>query len=611
MPSVGIRIVISAATGSHTLKRSIDNGAGKTREISKGGLPVWRRGMATLAGVALLAAVACSTSHYRESADKDVYESIDLMQKAVFGKAEDFSVDTRYSKREIEEILASEIIQERMEEGVLKLDLEGALRVATEFSREYQSDKESLYLSALSLEGVELAFFTVFSADSTARVDRENDQDGKFSTDSNSTAKKAFRTGGMITASLGNDLIRYFTGDPRRSLVNALSLNLSQPLLRGAGRSIVGESLKQAERNLVYQCRQHAFFQNDFAVGIVKDYFTLLGTKNAVRNNYTNYLRRVESRKRAEARSSFLDAPIGSQLAISSELDAKNAYIRSTASYQRDLDRFKLSLGIPLTVDVLLEDRDLKQLEAAGLPSTSADPQRAFEMAVKSYLPLLNEIDKYEDRKRKVRVKANEFLPGLDFKSDASLNWDDEENYVDFDVDDVIANSRLELDLPINRWKQRNEYRDLIIKFEAGIRTLAKALDDRRNAIANGVRDLARDRNLYLNNVEAVKNAQARLDEQNLRAQAGQVNQQTYIDAQDTLIRAENDLSLSMVNVLSRLLELKLNMGALDASRPRFWLERDMDSGLLASGKAAEPRTAAEIQLIPPDKLFKENEDTN
>ncbi len=556
----------------------------------------------------MLVASACSTAHYRKSADKDVYESIDLMQKALFGESEDFTVDTRYSKREMEEILSSEIIQDRMEEGTLNLDLEGALRVAVEFSREYQSDKEALYLSALSLEGAELAFFTVFSGTSTGRIDREADQDGRASLSSDGAARKAFRTGGMITASLGNDLIRYFTGDPRRSLVNALTLNLTQPLLRGAGRSIVGNSLLQAERNLIYQCRQHAFFQNDFAVGIVKDYFGLLGAKLNLRNNYTNYLRSVQQRKRADSRAEFLDSPFQAQLARTTELDTKNRYIGGVANYLQSLDRFKLKLGIPLSVNVYLEDADLDILRETGLPDTAIDEKEAIKVAVASYLPLLNEIDRYEDRKRNVRIKANEFLPGLDFKSDASLNWDDEENYVDFDVDDVIANSRLELDLPINRWRQRNEYRDLIIRFEAGIRTLARNLDERRNVVANGIRNLERNRNDYLISVEAEKNTKARLDEQDIRSLAGTVNPQTYIDAQNDYIRAQNAVTDALVAVLSSKLDLQVNLGVLDASQERFWLDKKI---LESSTRVAEPKTAEEIQLIPPNELFKENENTN
>jgi hypothetical protein len=50
-----------------------------------------------------------------------------------------------------------------------------------------------------------------------------------------------------LSASLANDILRYYTGDPRRSLISILTVNLSQPLLRGFGRNNpLVENLTQA-----------------------------------------------------------------------------------------------------------------------------------------------------------------------------------------------------------------------------------------------------------------------------------------------------------------------------------------------------------------------------
>ena len=46
---------------------------------------------------------------------------------------------------------------------------------------------------------------------------------------------------------MANDILRYYTGDPRRSLISILTVNLSQPLLRGFGRNNpLVENLTQA-----------------------------------------------------------------------------------------------------------------------------------------------------------------------------------------------------------------------------------------------------------------------------------------------------------------------------------------------------------------------------
>ena len=92
---------------------------------------------------------------------------------------------------------------------------------------------------------------------------------------------------------LSNDLLRYYTGDPRKSAASVLSVNLLQPLLRGAGWKIAGERLKQSHRDVFYAVRDYAHFQNTFSTDIVIQYFELLQSKDAVYNEYQNY----ESRK--------------------------------------------------------------------------------------------------------------------------------------------------------------------------------------------------------------------------------------------------------------------------------------------------------------------------
>ena len=57
-----------------------------------------------------------------------------------------------------------------------------------------------------------------------------------------------------------------------------------------------------------------------------------------------------------------------------------------------------------------------------------------------------------------------------------------------------------------------------------------------------------------------------------------------------------------------RELDLQLNLGVLDSSVPRFWLEKKI---LESTSPAEEPKTAEEIQLVPPNELFRENENAD
>src|ERR1039457_5777371 len=255
-----------------------------------------------LAGVLLLS--GCSAGHYRRSADKETYGIIQAYEGKIFGHTNAFTINTPYSARKPEAIAPADLIEDRLQTGRRALTFAGALDLAVSRSRQYQSAKETLYLTALSLTGSRYAFGPQFFANSTATFTRDSDRDRFGEVNSQVGVSQLMRSGGQLSASLANDILRYYTGDPRRSLVSILTVNLSQPLLRGFGRNNpLVENLTQAQRNVVYAVRNYSFFQNQFALEILVDHFGLLAQKDTTRNRYTNYLGRVQSTQRLEARA--------------------------------------------------------------------------------------------------------------------------------------------------------------------------------------------------------------------------------------------------------------------------------------------------------------------
>ncbi len=57
------------------------------------------------------------------------------------------------------------------------------------------------------------------------------------------------------------------------------------------------------------------------------------------------------------------------------------------------------------------------------MPAT-LNSDAAYRLAVQHQLQVLNAIDQFEDRKRKVRVAADQLRPELNFLANASLNSD-------------------------------------------------------------------------------------------------------------------------------------------------------------------------------------------
>ena len=592
-------------------------------------------------GMALACALflsGCTPSQHRRAADRDVYRIVQQVEARVFGHTNTFNIDTPYSGRKPAEILAAELIEDRMQTNRRVLKLDEALRLAVTNSRDYQAAKEVLYLSALSLTGSRHAFTPQFFASSEASLDRSfaigqkseyglidppfspprfgvvtrDTENTKISGSVNNKigVSQLFKTGGSLSVTLANDILNdlllYYTGDPQRSIISTLSVNLAQPLLSGFGRNNRAvENLTQANRNVVYAVRTHAFFQDDFARRIVNDYFTLLSRKDTIRNNYANYLSRVEATKRLEARAQDREQVSAVDQTRQAELSAKNTYVNSVADYFTLLDEFKITLGLPLGDRLLLDDSALAEVRETGLVPAPLDPVEAYRLAVQRRLPLLNAIDQFEDSKRKVRVFADALKPGLDFFADASLKSEGTTDYTQFDLNKIKAGVGLRLDLPLDRLLERNDYRAALVSFESELRQLTLDLDRVRDRIEEGVRNLEQRQQNFFIQTNALALANRRVDSSTLLLQAGRAEVRDLIEAQDAQLRAQNDVTRAIVGYQEARLQLMLDIGLLQTEQPKFWLKDHLASLPSPDRPPSDARVeAAEKPVVPPDQLF-------
>jgi outer membrane protein TolC len=559
-----------------------------------------------LSALFCLVVAGCSAKHYRRSADKEVYRIVQQAEQRIFGRTNAFSIDTRVSGRQPASILPKEVIEDRMATNRRVINLEQALKLAVENSREYQTQKEQLYLAALSLTGERYAFTPQFFANSQAQFSGASDQGIQTaSVSSGLGVDQLLKTGGSLTVSLANELLHYYTGTQPAEHSTLLSAVFSQPLLRGFGRnSAAVESLTQTERNVIYAVRSYSLYQHQFAVNIVNDYFALLGLKDAVRNNYTNYTRRVDTTKYLEARA--VDRVRKSEVddASTSELGAKISYIDSVASYQSQLDAFKLRLGLPLSETVYLDDADLRELEQAGLMKVDVDRNAAFAIAVAKHMDALNAIDRFEDAQRKVRVAADQLRADLRLFGNASWQTEPPADYTTFDPSKLRYSAGLSLDLPIDRLRERNDYRATLVSFESQSRNLGLTLDNFRSRIDRGLRTLEQERLNYLNRRSALEVAQRRVEMNLMLLEAGRVQIRDLREAQDSLILAQNNLTSSVVDYLQARLQLLLDVGMLDTSEERFWLKDVLKGQLTDAQRGPPPLQMPRDEVAPPNQFL-------
>jgi hypothetical protein len=173
------------------------------------------------------------------------------------------------------------------------INLEQACELSLVNSREYQDNRENLYLVALSVTLERFSFAAQFFAASEAVRSWTGPQfaasgaPATGSTSAGSTATgapttapntwgansnvgfaKLFSTGALLLMNFANQTA--FNLGPGRfvSSQSAINLDMMQPFLQGGGQAVTLEPLTQAERNLVYEIRNFARFRKELFVAI-------------------------------------------------------------------------------------------------------------------------------------------------------------------------------------------------------------------------------------------------------------------------------------------------------------------------------------------------------
>ncbi|MBC8326318.1 MAG: TolC family protein [Verrucomicrobia subdivision 3 bacterium] len=556
----------------------------------------------SVCGLALAALLfgGCEAAKYRDAADAEVYDILKQRATDVLGAEQDYDIRTAWSGRAPDAIPPAEIITERFNDNARVLTLEAALGMAVTNNRAYQLQKESLYLAALSLTGTRHKFVwqpTKSTAD--LGIVREADHGLKGDSDLDLTFSKLFKTGGTLTATLANDLVLYFNGKPK---VPDITLKLTQPLLRGAGRAIAEEVLTQAERDVVYEVRNFSQYQKTFAIETVSEYFRILQKKDSVRNSYSNYQNLQASRARAEAMVEAQRLPkFQVDQARQMEFSSRVKYLATVESYRAALDSFKQRLGLPLGEDLKLDDLALRELVQEGLTPLELNARNGYLIAVTNRLDMLNQIDKYEDSQRKVRVAADNLQPSLNLVVDAKLT---DQFYSSFSPEDFSANAGLQLGLPLDQLTERNAYRTSLISFEKQLRTLATELDGLREEIRQGTRQLAQERENYFIQQNALALAQQRVNVMPLLLDANQADIRDQLEAQADLVSAQNAVTGAMVNYHVARWNLLKNLGIMRVGTGQFWLKNQPLPGVSA---AINTGAAAQLpSVVTPKEVFGE-----
>ena len=609
--------------------------------------------------------IGCTPANYRQQADHVAYDIISQNQAEAFGYSEPFTIETPadtlrrrlmfdqglpyatnaslnamdvepipqwpdksyFDRDDADNTFADHFTTDQ----VLLLTLTDALQVAAHSSRNYQNEKEQVFETALQLDLERDEFrFTwtgVLEGLYQASLEREVAIDDEGRTDRQTVGgleyggilgvSERFRNGLTFTGQIGLDLVSLLTQERLFSRGIFADVTVSIPLIRGAGEFVVTEPLTQAERNVVYALYEFERFKREFAVDIASEYLAVLRQLDSVQNSEDNYRRLIASTRRARRLADAGELPeIQVDQSRQDELRARNQWVSAVESYQRQLDSFKLTLGLPPDARLELDRGELDALVKALVEMTSSvptdtaeaevpaadapitlvppgmgmpgryelDETEAIMTALRNRLDLRVVVGRVYDAQRTVAVAADQLRADISLLGTGSAGAGRTLGSVSQDdsilrPDEGVYSALLTVNLPFERTAERNTYRTSLIRFEQAVRDVQALEDQIKLEVRNGLSRLLEARESILIQAEAVKVAQRRVASTNLFLEAGRAEIRDVLEAQDALVTAQNALTAAQVSYRVNELSLQRDLDVLVVDERGLWKEYDPAEG--------------------------------
>ncbi|MDP6653548.1 MAG: TolC family protein [Gammaproteobacteria bacterium] len=539
---------------------------------------------------------ACTSASYRRSADDESYQAIADKSELVPGMNSGVVVD----EERIVDLSAFQTNSESFEfldnEADSEIDarilpLNAALDLAFQHSKDYQTQKERLYLEALALTLDRYRYIPAFTA--TGSGDYQWDTEDQFVTDmraltgmenlntSESTfsttslgARYFLKSGGAIALNLTNNFTRFLTGDVSEFGTGALIGSFTQPLIRNFGTDIETEVLMQAERDLLYQLRDFTRFRKSFTVRVASDYYSILLNRETARNNYAGLLANNLSLEREQA---FQAEGLTTLLEVGrleqSSLQADLRWTSSITRYKRSLDNFKILIGLDADDSIILDDNEMTLITETGMDSPDISLEQATEMAIQTRLDLYTQLGRVQDSARRIEVAANALSPTLNLSLVASVPSSTSQTPGELDFENTVYTAGLDVDLPLDTKLERNSYRRSLIDYDATTRDYLLALDRIKLEVLDTWRRMNEARKSYDISVTSVEINERRVEEAELRAELGLGDIQDTVDSQNDLTAARTELVSSIVEHNIAKLEFWRDVGLLYVDDNGQWEE--------------------------------------
>jgi outer membrane protein TolC len=331
---------------------------------------------------------------------------------------------------------------------------------------------------------------------------------------------------------------------------------VSQPLLRGFGRSVSRRTLTAAELRREDADRQQVLSEQQVAVDVAAAYYRVVSQQAFVEVSRQSLLRARRLRDASEAK---LDAGLVSQLDVlrSQQLvsQAEMQFFDAQAAVEDARDQLGFLMG--------RTERSAFDV-SAEIPRVTTDPidvPSATAIALANRVDLKSRRAAADDAENQIRFSKNQLLPQVDVNFALTRRQTAESFGDSFGWDGYTFATFFTVAMPVDRTAQQVEFQSALIDRERRRRE-AETLE---RQIADSVRQIVRERDRLIRGVAAAETSveigKREVEVAQLRYETGLSNNLDVVTAEGALLQAEGRRIQALADSAVAALRLRAVLG--------------------------------------------------
>lgn len=275
-------------------------------------------------------------------------------------------------------------------------------------------------------------------------------------------------------------------------------------------------------------------------------------------------------------------------------LDESLASLRSGALARDDVYRVWFSSCLTKLSEALMTLHLIQaraRLEAIELPIVDVNAEYAFQVARERRLDWMNMRSNLVDQWRNIEIVADRLRSDLSVSVGGSIT-NEGSNPVNFSSDNAQFTAGVQFDAPLDRFMERNSYRQALISYDQARRNYYAYVDGVHQQIRSAIRaiELAQisfelQRDSVLTSIKRVHTAQLDLTKPPTgSSRVGSVNSnvEALVNALENLLNSQNEIMQTWLQYQSRRMNLMLHLGVFQLDETGRWVDPgNIDENLL------------------------------